>query len=303
MSSSHPPTRMRRPLPCRSVVIGVLLLVLLPASSGSAAPGWSERSASVAALQIGLRVYGVYQGTVDGTSGSATTAAVREFQRRFGLHDDGVVGPRTRAALGLFGRPALGSRVAKRGNVGWDVAELQFRLAVHGFPSGAFDGRFGPRLDGALRRFQRWAAIAPTGQAGHATVAALATAPPRVRIAFRSPSVVAPSDGFGPRGDRFHSGIDYPASAGSPVVAAASGRVTWAARLPGGWGRLVVLAHGGGLRTLYAHLSRIDVVVGQRLAAGTRLGLVGASGRSNGPHLHFEARIRGAAVDPSPALP
>ena len=64
-----------------------------------------------------------------------------------------------------------------------------------------------------------------------------------------------------------------------------------------------MLAHGNGLRTLYAHLSRMNVVVGRRLEAGTQLGLVGSSGRSNGPHLHFETRVRGAVVDPRPALP
>ena len=279
----------------RTLVCCGLLLVL--ASSASAA-----RSPTVAALQVGLRVHGAYVGSVDGTFGPATSAAVREFQRRAGLRVDGVVGPNTRAALGAFGRPALGSRVLGRGNVGWDVAQLQFLLAEHGFPSGTFDGRFGPRLGAAVRRFQRWAGLVASGRGTAATIAALAAAPPRIALGFRSPTNVAPTDRFGPRGDRFHTGIDYPAQAGAPVVAAAAGRVTWAAWRAGGWGLLVVVDHGDGLRTLYAHLSRAHVVVGQRLLAGSLLGLVGSSGRSNGPHLHFEARIRGAAVDPAPGL-
>ena len=272
-----------------------LLLVL--ASSASA-----SRSPTVAALQVGLRAHGAYVGTVDGTFGPATAAAIRAFQRQAGLDVDGVAGPRTRAALGAFGRPALGSRVLGRGNVGWDVAQLQFLLAEHGYPSGMFDGRFGPRLSAAVRRFQRWAGLVASGRVTAPTIAALGVPPPRIAIRLRSPTNVGPTDRFGPRGDRFHTGIDYPADVGAPVVAAAAGRVTWAAWRPGGWGLLVVVDHGRGLRTLYAHLSRAHVVVGQRLLAGSLLGRVGASGRSSGPHLHLEARIRGAAVDPGPAL-
>jgi murein DD-endopeptidase MepM/ murein hydrolase activator NlpD len=278
-----------------TLVCCILLLVLASSASGA-------RSPTVAALQVGLRVHGAYGGTVDGTYGPATAAAIRAFQRQAGLDVDGVVGPRTRAALGAFGRPALGSRVLGRGNVGWDVAQLQFLLAEHGFPSGVFDGRFGPRLSAAVRRFQRWAGLVASGRGSAATIAALAAAPPRIATRLRRPTNVAPTDRFGPRGDRFHTGIDYPAQTGAPVVAAAAGRVTWAGWRTGGWGLLVVVDHGRGLRTLYAHLSRAHVVVGQRLLAGSLLGLVGASGRSSGPHLHFEARIRGAAVDPGPAL-
>ncbi len=284
---------------CCSLLLG---LCGQAAAAPGAAGGSTVDSSTVAALQVGLRVHGAYAGTVDGALGPATTRAVRVFQRRSGLEVDGVVGPKTRAALGLFGRPALGSRLSGLGNVGWDVAQLQFLLAEHGFPSGAFDGVFGPRVGGALRRYQQWAGLDPTGRGDAATIAALAAEPGTVGIALRSPVDGAPSDAFGPRGNRFHSGLDYPAAAGAPVVAAAAGRVTWAGWRPGGWGRLVVVAHGGGLRTFYAHLSRIDVVLGQRLGAGEGLGLVGASGRADGPHLHFEARLRGAAVDPLPAL-
>jgi murein DD-endopeptidase MepM/ murein hydrolase activator NlpD len=109
-------------------------------------------------------------------------------------------------------------------------------------------------------------------------------------------------DRFGPRGARFHSGVDFTARAGTGVTAAGAGRVTYAAWLPGGWGKLVSIAHGHGVRTLYAHLARVDVRVGDRVGAGFQIGLVGASGRSSGPHLHFEVRLRGAAIDPLTAL-
>jgi murein DD-endopeptidase MepM/ murein hydrolase activator NlpD len=72
--------------------------------------------------------------------------------------------------------------------------------------------------------------------------------------------------------------------------------------MPGGWGYLVSIAHGNGVRTMYAHLSRIDVRVGARVGAGHQIGLVGSTGHSTGPHLHFEVRVRGAAVDPLPAF-
>jgi murein DD-endopeptidase MepM/ murein hydrolase activator NlpD len=95
--------------------------------------------------------------------------------------------------------------------------------------------------------------------------------------------------------------LDLMASYGTAVRAARAGVVSfagWAA----GYGKLVVLQHPLGVSTLYAHLARIVIRPGDRVAAGEILGRVGMTGHATGPHLHFEVRLRGAAVDPSTAL-
>jgi murein DD-endopeptidase MepM/ murein hydrolase activator NlpD len=86
------------------------------------------------------------------------------------------------------------------------------------------------------------------------------------------------------------------------VGAAAPGRVIFAAHDPSGYGNLVEVDHGGGVVSMYAHLSGFSVRIGQSIATGTRVGRIGSSGESTGPHLHFEVRVRGAAVDPVPAF-
>lgn len=278
----------------------LLLLAVLPLAL--TAPALAAGNPEVAALQVALRAKGLYRGAVDGVPGPGTARGIRVLQRRAGLVVDGIAGPRTRRALGRLGRPALGGRVLATGAAGWDVAELQFMLAEHGFPSGAFDGVFGPRTAGALRRFQRWAGLSGDGRAGPTTIAAL-RAPPAVSPLRLAWPVRAPlGDRFGPRGVRFHTGVDFPATAGTGVTAAGAGRVAYAGWLLGGWGKLVSIAHGHGVRTLYAHLARVDVRVGDRVGAGFQIGLVGASGHASGPHLHFEVRLRGAAIDPLTAL-
>jgi peptidoglycan hydrolase-like protein with peptidoglycan-binding domain len=276
-----------------------LVALLLLASSGTAAGAGRP---PVAALQVALGARGLYTGAIDGVAGASTTAAVRAFQRRARLPVDGIAGPRTRAALGRYGRHTLGSRPLTIRAFGWDVAELQFLLAWHGFPSGPFDGRFGRRTVGALRRFQRFAGLRPDGVAGAGTLSALRAPLPRQPIALAWPFRGPLGSLFGPRGDGFHAGIDVVAAAGAPVVAAAPGRVVWAGYRAGGWGLLVTIAHGDGVRTMYAHLSRVTVRVGERVGVGARVGRVGATGDATGPHLHFEVRLRGAAVDPLPAL-
>jgi hypothetical protein len=257
---------------------------------------------NVAALQVTLRARGLYHGTIDGISGPATKIAIRRFQRRAHLAPDGIVGPRTRRALGHYARHRLGDRMLRFGRQGWDVAALQFALAKHGFPSGAFDGGFGPHTDAALRRFQRYAHLTRDGVAGPATYAALRRAPGRCPISLRWPSRAPLGDRFGPRGTGFHAGVDLKASYGAPVRAAATGRVRRAGWDSGGYGYLVVIGHGHRVHTMYAHLSRVFVHRGQRIGAGSRLGRVGATGHAFGPHLHFEVRVRGAAVNPLPAL-
>ena len=267
-------------------------------------PQAAAHDPAVAALQVGLQARGLYKGPIDGITGPGTQEAIRRLQQRARITVDGVVGPQTKKALGKFARHALGSRPLDFGKTGWDVASLQFRLADHGFPSGEFDGVFGPRIQAALRRFQDWSGLKPDGVAGPATFKALAGPPPKIPAPLAWP-LAAPvlGDEFGPRGDRWHSGADFPAANGTPVYAARSGQVVWAGWRDGGWGFLVTVAHGQGLRTMYAHLSRIDVRVGVWVGEGVRVGLVGASGQATGPHLHFEVRVRNAAVDPLRALP
>src|SRR5207344_172965 len=151
------------------------------------APHAAAHSAGVAALQVALHGRGLYHGTIDGVRGPATTRAVMRFQRRVGLPADGVAGPKTRRALGRYGRHLLGSRPLIRGNVGWDVAALQFMLAWHGFPSATFDGGLGLRTDAALQRFQLWAGLPVDGVAGAATIAALRKPPASCPLALAWP--------------------------------------------------------------------------------------------------------------------
>jgi hypothetical protein len=257
---------------------------------------------AVAALQVTLRHHHVYKGPVDGIVGRATTAAVMRLQRLHGLTPDGVAGPKTRRAFGRFAKHVLGSRILARGMTGWDVAELQFALAWHGFPNAAIDGGFGGHVKRALIKFQRWARLTPDGIAGPGTFRALRAPLPRCPIALAWPLRAPVGSPFGPRGIGFHPGIDLPGATGTPVGAAAPGRVIFAAHDPSGYGNLVEVDHGGGVVSMYAHLSGFSVRIGQSIATGTRVGRIGSSGESTGPHLHFEVRVRGAAVDPVPAF-
>lgn len=106
---------------------------------------------------------------------------------------------------------------------------------------------------------------------------------------------------YGWRWGRMHQGIDVAAGTGTPIAAAAAGTVI-VAGWNGGYGNLVVVDHGNGISTAYAHQSAMSVSVGQSVGQGTILGAVGSTGNSTGPHLHFEVRINGAATDPLPYL-
>jgi len=112
---------------------------------------------------------------------------------------------------------------------------------------------------------------------------------------------------FGYRRDPFngrgamHNGIDFKGPYGSDIYAAGGGEVSFAG-WKSGYGKTVEITHSNGLMTRYAHLSRIDVAVGQPMKAGETLGGLGSTGRSTGPHLHFEVRINGRAVNPRPFL-
>ena len=128
-------------------------------------------------------------------------------------------------------------------------------------------------------------------------------------VPYRKPVVgeVEFTSGFGVRSDPFlgrpamHTGLDFRAATGDPVRATANGKVAssgWA----GGYGRMVQIDHGNGLSTRYGHLSEINVKVGDVVKIGQVIGAVGSTGRSTGPHLHYETRIDGEAVDPQKFL-
>jgi murein DD-endopeptidase MepM/ murein hydrolase activator NlpD len=98
-----------------------------------------------------------------------------------------------------------------------------------------------------------------------------------------------------------HTGIDLRGETGEPVRATATGHVTIAGR-EGGYGNMVEINHGNGLATRYGHLSQINVKIGQVVRIGEVVGRIGSTGRSTGPHLHYETRINGDAVDPQKFL-
>lgn len=98
-----------------------------------------------------------------------------------------------------------------------------------------------------------------------------------------------------------HSGLDFRGPSGAPIYAAAKGKVSFVGT-KSGYGRTVEISHGNGLMTRYAHMSRFDAQIGQTVDAGAIIGGIGSTGRSTGPHLHFEVRVNGRAVNPRPFL-
>jgi peptidoglycan hydrolase-like protein with peptidoglycan-binding domain len=282
----------------------VLAAVLAPPARAAAPP------ATVAALQAALQSLHLYRGYVDGVEGPLTRRGLIAFQRRRGLRADGILGPQTRRALGWRGQPSLGSRVMRLGNRGWDVSALQFLLQRAGHGPGRADGVFGPLTHAAVLRAQRAAGITADGLAGKATIASLRgggggdspdTGPPSGPVRFLRPVAGPTGDGFGaPRTGYRHQGIDFPVPEGTRVSAAGVGTTIFAGYNNGGFGNLVVVQHRLGYTTWYAHLSSITSWVGEQVEGGTRIGYVGSTGRSTGPHLHFEVRRYDTPIDPAP---
>jgi murein DD-endopeptidase MepM/ murein hydrolase activator NlpD len=130
-----------------------------------------------------------------------------------------------------------------------------------------------------------------------------------VAVPIRKPVVgeIDTTSGFGMRLDPFlgrpaiHTGIDFRGNIGDPIRATATGIVTTAG-WNGGYGKLVEVDHGNGLATRYGHLSEIEVTVGQHIKIGQIVGRLGTTGRSTGPHVHYETRVHGDAVDPQKFL-
>jgi len=130
---------------------------------------------------------------------------------------------------------------------------------------------------------------------------------PDLTVLSTEPVAHTESSGFGWRDDpirhnrSFHSGTDFRGKPGTAVVAAGDGIVTFCGRM-GGYGNVIDINHGGGVTTRYAHLRKIEIAKDAAITAGERIGQLGSTGRTTGPHLHFEVRLDGAPVSPISAL-
>jgi murein DD-endopeptidase MepM/ murein hydrolase activator NlpD len=148
-------------------------------------------------------------------------------------------------------------------------------------------------------RMLEWDAPAPPARTGPVSQRRTALAPPVGTLRL--------SSGFGSRRDPIrrtpatHAGLDIPGAIGSPVYASESGVIVRAGR-SGGYGNMIEIDHGGGLRTRYAHLSRLLIAPRASVRQGQVIGLMGSTGRSTGSHLHFEVRLEGRPADPLPFL-
>ena len=144
--------------------------------------------------------------------------------------------------------------------------------------------------------FQTWKKFDGGSQT---SIVAIPSVQPVTKLMFTS--------NFGIRSDpfqgtaRMHAGVDIPGPIGTPIYATADGIIAHADR-QGGYGNLVEVNHGKGIATRYGHLSKILVSDGARVTRGQLIGLMGSTGRSTGPHLHYEVRIDGRAVNPVPFL-
>ena len=163
----------------------------------------------------------------------------------------------------------------------------------------------GAGFDAALARALGDTPGATTATVATGSLAAAGQTPGSGTMTLPAPGPV--TSPFGSRGSpvngvqEFHEGIDIGAAQGAPIRAAASGTVSFAGQMSG-YGNVVIVQHAGGLATSYGHQSAMLVTVGQPVVAGEVIGAVGATGDATGPHLHFEVRLNGVAVNPAPYL-
>lgn len=198
------------------------------------------------------------------------------------------------------------TRYADRRAAAASEAIRKLGLNPNAMAKGSARGEGGPLLklatgkDGSLDpRFRRLGVSLARMDALENGLASIPQVKP-AQVAYVSSSYGYRSDPF-TGGAAFHAGLDFPGPMGSPIIAAAQGKVTFVGHRQG-YGNCIEISHGNGLMTRYGHLSAFKVKAGQRVDAGTTIAAMGSTGRSTGPHLHFEVRVNGQPVNPRPFL-
>ncbi len=250
------------------------------------------RGTDVYALQELLADLG-YVLAVDGIFGSETESLIKGIQKATGLKDDGIVGPETGEMLNRLRESIVAYTVQKGDN----LSKLARRYDTTVSNITSYNG-----LQNPDRLLPGQVLYIPTG-----SIAALSRAADQ-RLRMQWPVKGRVSSGYGWRihpilkNRHFHGGIDIVAPEGTPVKAAASGKVAEVGNR-GNYGLAVVLEHSGGVTTWYGHNSKVLVRVGDHVKQGQTIALVGRTGLTTGPHLDFRIKIGDQTVDPLDWLP
>lgn len=227
----------------------------------------------------------------------------------FGAGADGLTDDLTSArGAAETARQALNNLRIERAQIGADIAtdpiarinDQYDRMADAAITAARGNDRLTASLEGTLAAINRQKNAALDAQRASTRESRRASRDPGELTGFLSPLAGRSVQGnYGQvRGDRRHAGVDLATPVGTPVQAAAAGTVITVGNDPGGYGNYVIVDHGGGTTTRYAHLLRATKTRGQAVAAGEQIALSGNTGRSTGPHLHYEVRRGGRAVDP-----
>jgi len=206
-------------------------------------------------------------------------------------------------------RPSERPTACRRGTERREETRLMAGITIPPEILATMPARFGvrsPQLGGpTANSAQFWTLLAQRGIVPSSATATTSGSDPFVALRGSWPVSGAVTSSYGPRsllpGESFHTGIDIAVPEGTPVRATASGTVRFVGNTDG-YGLRIEIDHGNGVTTLYAHLSLADVVPGQRVERGQVIGKSGNTGASTGPHLHYEIRQNGKAIDPWPIL-